>query len=93
MADPNALARTYHRRKTKLELERALDILLDAHLESDDLRSQQLADVGFSFQIRSLADRERIIAIIEAAITLHDGTFAQGPAGGHFMDFSRRRIE
>jgi hypothetical protein len=93
MADANLLARTYARRKTKFELEKALDVLLDEGLASDHVRSQTLAEVGFTFQIRSQSERERAIAIIEAAIGIHDGTYTPSPASGHSMDFSTRRIE
>lgn len=93
MADANLLARTLYRRKTKVELEAALDILIDESLESSQLRSQSLAEVGFTFSVASRADLERSIAIVEAAIALHDGTFDPSAAQGHFMDFSRRHIE
>jgi len=93
MANADIIARALARRKTALELEAALDILLDETLASDHIRSQQLSEVGFTFQIRSQPDRDRSIAIIEVAIGILAGTYTPSSATGHFIDFSTRRIE
>lgn len=88
----STLIRAYYRRKTKAELETALDVLLDDALETSDLVEQRLNEVGFRFQVRSPAARERHVAIIEGAIALHDGESIAG-GYGHSMNFSRRYIE
>ena len=88
----NTLIRAYYRRKTQAQLEEALDVLLDDGLETSDLVEQRLNEVGFRFQVRSQAARERFIAIIEGAIALHEGGSVSG-GHGHSMNFSRRYIE
>ena len=93
MAHADTIARALARRKTKSQLEAALDILLDETLASDHVRSQQLSDVGFTFQVRTQADRDRCIAIVEAAISISDGSISPSAGSGHFIDFSSRRIE
>lgn len=93
MAHADTVARALARRKTKTQLESALDILLDESLASDHVRSQQLSEVGFTFQVRTQADRDRCIAIVEAAISIGDGSYTPSAGAGHFMNFSTRRIE
>jgi hypothetical protein len=93
MAHADTIVRALVRRKTKPQLERALDILLDETLASDRVRSQQLSEVGFSFQVSTQAERDRSIALVEAAIEQIDGTHAPSAGSGHFMDFSTRRLE
>lgn len=93
MAHADTIARALARRKTKQQLEGALDILLDETLASDHVRSQQLSEVGFTFQVRSQSDRDRCIAIVEAAISILGGTFSPSAGSGHFMNFSTRRLE
>ena len=88
----DTLVRAYHRRKTKPELETALDVLLDGLAEPDDVIEQRLAEVEFSFRIKSTRDRERLISIIEGAIRLHDGE-AVGAGRGHFFNFGSRPLE
>jgi hypothetical protein len=88
----STLIKAYFRRKTQAELETALDVLLDDALETSDLVEQRLNEVGFRFQIRSRADRERYVSIIEGAIALHEGDSVAG-GYGHSMNFSRRPIE
>ena len=92
MADVIALAKIYARKKARTQLEKAQEILMDSALESDDVRSQQLEEVGFSFQVKTVEERERAILMIEAALDIQSGE--EPPAArGHFMDFSQRRIE
>jgi hypothetical protein len=92
MAHADVIARALARRKTKSALEGALDILLDEAIATDHVRSQQLSDVGFSFQILTPADRATAIATIEAAIQISDGVNPSA-ARGHFFNFQTRRIE
>lgn len=92
MAALNTFVRAYHRRKTKAELEKALDVLLDSQMEPDDVVEQRLAEVEFTFRIKSTRDRDRLISILEGAIKLHDGERLSS-GSGHFMNFGSRRIE
>lgn len=92
MASANTMAAIYARKKTLSELECAQNILLDSTLEGEDVREQQLAEVGFTFQIRSVVERERYILILEKAIEIKSGLSTPG-GRGHFLDFSKRAIE
>lgn len=92
MASVGALAQIYKETKSKVELQAALEILVDESLEPDQVMEQRLNEVGFRFQIRSEGARERAMLVINAAIKLHDGEVISG-GRGHFFDFSRRRIE
>lgn len=92
MAGSNTLVRAYHRRKTKAELEKALDVLIDSQMEPDDIVEQRLADVEFTFRIKSTRDRKQAISVIEGAIALHNGENLSS-GSGHFMNFGARRIE
>ena len=66
--------------------------MLEASLDDADVLEQRLAQVGFTFRVRTEKERDRRIAILEAAIERING--AGAPTGrGHFMDFSKRRIE
>ena len=93
MAHADTIARALARRKTKSDLEAILDILLDEAVAADHVRSQQLNEVGFSFQVRTPADRAQAIAIVEAAIQIVGGTFTPSPSRGHHFNFSTRSIE
>lgn len=93
MSHADTIARALARRKTTRELEKALDILLDEAIAADHIRQQQLSEVGFTFQVRTPADRSAAIAMIEAAIEISTGAFNPSSGSGHHFNFSTRAIE
>lgn len=99
VAANETIARALADRKTREQLEQALDILLDASLQAKDVTSQNLKDAGFSFEIRDQRQIEQAIENVQRALRLKEledqqvesGSESDAP-GPVVVDFSRRLL-
>jgi len=89
-ADP-VLSRTLARKKTEVELEAAIDVLVASMTEPDDVVNSYLEGEGFTMKVKSQAQRTGLIETLEAAIALQNGE-AVNDSTSHTMNFSSRRL-